>query len=296
MLGWIAAQDWCDGRIGMWGTLWQGQTPLAAASTGNPHLKAVMPSAAWMDAYGTCYPGGICNRAFAQFFVWSTTMLDSSIITPVDTGADGGVLAQARAGRGGAAIGQTMTDALWRAFPFRGTEIASGQPMWEFAAAAAGSDAYTVDYGTTTGGDTRWAAVNREHAYGDLAAMTPAPSATPAPRCRHPCGRPALRSCLCGSARWRLTWASSPTLRRPAAGGRPTYVTEGALRASHRAAAEPPYDNLGLPYHDHCPSHPAAGPSRWRSALSHPGSSSPVAAGSGSPSPSQTTATSTPPS
>ena len=40
-----------------------------------------------------------------------------------------------------------------------------------------------------------------------------------------------------------------------------TYVTEGALRASHRAAAEPPYDNLGLPYHDHCQSHLAAIPS-----------------------------------
>jgi putative CocE/NonD family hydrolase len=33
--------------------------------------------------------------------------------------------------------------------------------------------------------------------------------------------------------------------------GRSTYVTEGNLRASHRAQSEPPFDNLGLPYQRH---------------------------------------------
>lgn len=135
VLGWIAAQDWSNGRIGMWGNSWQGQTQLAAASTGNPHLKAIMPSATWMDAYDAYYRGGIYNRAFGQFFVWSTTMLDSSIVTPVDSDADGSVLAQARAERGGSTVGQTMTDALFRAFPFRDSEVAPGLPIWEFASA-----------------------------------------------------------------------------------------------------------------------------------------------------------------
>jgi putative CocE/NonD family hydrolase len=135
VLDWIAAQDWCNGRIGMWGDSWQGQTQLAAASTGNPHLKAIMPSATPMDAYGACYQGGIYNQAFARFFVWSTAILNSSIITPVDTDPDGSVLAQARAERAGSAVGQTMTDAVWRAFPFRDSEIASGQPMWEYVSA-----------------------------------------------------------------------------------------------------------------------------------------------------------------
>jgi putative CocE/NonD family hydrolase len=31
--------------------------------------------------------------------------------------------------------------------------------------------------------------------------------------------------------------------------GKVAYVTEGALRASHRALSKAPYDNLGLPYH-----------------------------------------------
>ena len=33
------------------------------------------------------------------------------------------------------------------------------------------------------------------------------------------------------------------------AGGFSKYITEGTLRASHRALSTAPYDNLGLPYH-----------------------------------------------
>ena len=33
--------------------------------------------------------------------------------------------------------------------------------------------------------------------------------------------------------------------------GNSTYVTEGNLRASHRASGEPPIRNLGLPWHNH---------------------------------------------
>ena len=33
--------------------------------------------------------------------------------------------------------------------------------------------------------------------------------------------------------------------------GYSTYLTEGILRASHRKMSNPPYQNLGLPYHSH---------------------------------------------
>jgi uncharacterized protein len=128
-------------------------------------------------------------------------------------------------------------------------------------AAAAGGDAYTVDYGTTTGKDTRWTAVNWEHTYGDLAAhdagalsYTSAPLQAPLRAVGHPVAR-----------LWLSTAAPDldifAYLQQVDGQGRSTYVTEGALRASHRAAAEPPYDNLGLPYHDHCQSHLAPIPS-----------------------------------
>jgi hypothetical protein len=35
------------------------------------------------------------------------------------------------------------------------------------------------------------------------------------------------------------------------ANGGSTYITEGNLRASHRALGQAPYDNLGLPYHSY---------------------------------------------
>jgi putative CocE/NonD family hydrolase len=38
-------------------------------------------------------------------------------------------------------------------------------------------------------------------------------------------------------------------LEQVAPDGRVAYVTEGNLRASHRALGEAPFDNLGLPYH-----------------------------------------------
>jgi len=31
--------------------------------------------------------------------------------------------------------------------------------------------------------------------------------------------------------------------------GRSTYITDGCLRASHRRLTDPPYKNMGLPYH-----------------------------------------------
>jgi hypothetical protein len=37
-------------------------------------------------------------------------------------------------------------------------------------------------------------------------------------------------------------------------GTKATYLTEGSLRASHRALSKAPYNNLDLPYHSHCKS------------------------------------------
>lgn len=41
---WIAAQSWSDGQVGMWGQSYVGYVQWAAASTGTPHLKAIVPS------------------------------------------------------------------------------------------------------------------------------------------------------------------------------------------------------------------------------------------------------------
>jgi putative CocE/NonD family hydrolase len=42
-LEWVAAQPWCDGRIGMWGDSYYGYTQWAAVASGHPALKAIVP-------------------------------------------------------------------------------------------------------------------------------------------------------------------------------------------------------------------------------------------------------------
>lgn len=40
---WVAAQDWCDGNIGMTGGSYVGQTSWFAAARNSPHLKVIVP-------------------------------------------------------------------------------------------------------------------------------------------------------------------------------------------------------------------------------------------------------------
>ncbi len=76
ILNWIAAQDWCDGNIGMYGDSFQAMIQFAAATTGNPHLKAIFPTSSGFDLYSSVnYPGGVFNKTFASFFSWSTSFL-----------------------------------------------------------------------------------------------------------------------------------------------------------------------------------------------------------------------------
>jgi uncharacterized protein len=135
ILNWIAAQSWSDRNIGMFGNSWQGQTQLAAASTGNPHLKAIFPAATWMDNYSAImYPGGILDKAFINFFAWSQKILSSEVITPVDRDRDATLLAQARQERAQPS-GLTMAE-VTRIFPFRDSAIPTGMKIWTEAAAA----------------------------------------------------------------------------------------------------------------------------------------------------------------
>ncbi len=130
ILNWIAAQKWCDGKIGMYGESWQAQIQFSAASTGNPHLKAIFPAATWIDNYtGSIYPGGVYNKAFGDFFIWSQNFLNSNVITPVDRDRDGTLLAQARAERRNATVGEKFTD-YFKKYPFRDSISPEGHKIW----------------------------------------------------------------------------------------------------------------------------------------------------------------------
>jgi uncharacterized protein len=62
---WIAAQDWSDGNVGMYGGSYQGITPLIGSSLQPPHLKAIVPAVVFTDAYrDIVWHNGIYNLNF----------------------------------------------------------------------------------------------------------------------------------------------------------------------------------------------------------------------------------------
>ncbi len=56
---WIAAQDWCSGKVGMMGISWFGMIQRFIAAQAPPHLAAIFPYEAANDLYGVAYEGGV---------------------------------------------------------------------------------------------------------------------------------------------------------------------------------------------------------------------------------------------
>lgn len=63
---WIAAQEWCDGKVGMFGHSYSGNIQFLAAAQAPPHLKAVFPSGVTFDLYEIVYPGGVFSENLAK--------------------------------------------------------------------------------------------------------------------------------------------------------------------------------------------------------------------------------------
>jgi putative CocE/NonD family hydrolase len=130
ILDWIASRSWCNGNIGMYGESQQAWYQFVAASTGNPHLKAIFPAASQLDLYDALeYRGGVYNKAFNSFFARVVPYLEN-FATPVDSDNDGALLAQARQGRSGSIDGQTMSAAAAQ-YPFRDSILPNGKKLWE---------------------------------------------------------------------------------------------------------------------------------------------------------------------
>jgi hypothetical protein len=129
ILNWIAAQSWSDGKIGMFGDSIQAQIQFRAASSGNPHLKAIFPATTWMDNYSAVmFPGGIPNKAFAAFYSKVNDAFDA-MSTPVDGDKDGSLLAQARAERL-SSVALSEGAASFETIPYRDSLGPTGENIW----------------------------------------------------------------------------------------------------------------------------------------------------------------------
>ena len=67
---WIAAQPWCDGNIGTFGSSYPGFTQTMPAPLRSPHVKALVPRATQQDNYGIAYVDGAFQMVpFTTWFI-----------------------------------------------------------------------------------------------------------------------------------------------------------------------------------------------------------------------------------
>jgi putative CocE/NonD family hydrolase len=81
VLAWIAAQDWCDGQVAMFGLSWGGFNGLQIAARQPPALKTVIAVGFTDDRYATDihWIGGCLSK---DNFDWSSTMFASNDLPP----------------------------------------------------------------------------------------------------------------------------------------------------------------------------------------------------------------------
>jgi predicted acyl esterase len=73
IIAWLAAQPWCNGKVGMRGLSWGGFSTLQVAAMAPPALKAIMPMCAtdmrfWNDAHYVGGAPGLTNLKWAAGF------------------------------------------------------------------------------------------------------------------------------------------------------------------------------------------------------------------------------------
>ena len=79
---WLAAQPWCNGRIGMWGISYGGFTSIQVAKLGPPHLVAIAPMYATDNRYldDVHYRGG-CRTA-SELSQYAVSQLGMNAMPP----------------------------------------------------------------------------------------------------------------------------------------------------------------------------------------------------------------------
>lgn len=82
-IAWLAAQEWSNGRVGMWGTSWSGFNSLQVACLRPPALGAIAPIYASDDRYtdDVHYMGGVLKAV--DLVDWELYMVAANALPPV---------------------------------------------------------------------------------------------------------------------------------------------------------------------------------------------------------------------
>ncbi|HXW79028.1 MAG TPA: CocE/NonD family hydrolase, partial [Acidimicrobiales bacterium] len=84
---WAAAQDWCDGSVGVWGVSYGGFMAFASAAEKPAHLKAIVSVYATTDNRERLAPHG-CPAWFGMYS-WAAHMLAMDLLPPTCQDTDG---------------------------------------------------------------------------------------------------------------------------------------------------------------------------------------------------------------
>lgn len=82
LVEWIAAQPWCNGRVGMWGVSYPGITALSTAATRPPHLQAIVPIHATSDLHRGVVSLGGTSAGFWMRADWGPRMAAYNLMPP----------------------------------------------------------------------------------------------------------------------------------------------------------------------------------------------------------------------
>ena len=113
LVGWVAAQPWSNGRVGVYGTSYKGQAAELTAGLGNPNLVAAAALFSPYDPYRELfYPGGCSTAGRYARWVYESQLLDG-IAGAVDrlaalTGQPAETIARPRAGKAGGRAGRAV--------------------------------------------------------------------------------------------------------------------------------------------------------------------------------------------
>jgi putative CocE/NonD family hydrolase len=85
---WAAAQEWCDGNVGLWGISYGGIISLAVAAQRPPHLKAIAPVYGCSDIHLDFVAPGGCRNCLGAY-AWVSMMLALDLAPPTFTDSEG---------------------------------------------------------------------------------------------------------------------------------------------------------------------------------------------------------------
>jgi putative CocE/NonD family hydrolase len=87
VIDWIVAQPWSNGKVGTFGTSYDGTTAEFLVTNGHPALKAAAPRFSLFDAYtDIAYPGGIHLSWFTREWGRFNAALDRNELPPEEVG------------------------------------------------------------------------------------------------------------------------------------------------------------------------------------------------------------------